>query len=80
MFGKATRRRILALTAMFLAAASVALGPVRAEASALRPLQVTFTFDDGVTDQMQAKTLLEKYGMVGTFYINSANHRTCLDI
>jgi peptidoglycan/xylan/chitin deacetylase (PgdA/CDA1 family) len=73
MFGKATRRRILALTAMLLAAAGVAVGPDRAEASALRPLQVTFTFDDGVTDQMQAKTLLEKYGMVGTFYINSAN-------
>jgi hypothetical protein len=47
--------------------------PIRAEASASRPLQVTFTWDDGVADQLQAQQLMEKYGMRGTFYINSAN-------
>jgi peptidoglycan/xylan/chitin deacetylase (PgdA/CDA1 family) len=33
---------------------------------------VTFTFDDGVADQLQGEQLLEKYGMAGTFYINSS--------
>jgi len=66
-------RRTLAAVAAVLTLLFVALGPDRADASVAHPLQVTFTFDDGVTDQMQAKTLLEKYGMVGTFYVNSAN-------
>jgi peptidoglycan/xylan/chitin deacetylase (PgdA/CDA1 family) len=46
--------------------------PVRAEASALRPLSVSLTFDDGVADQMAGAQLLQQNGMVGTFYINSS--------
>jgi peptidoglycan/xylan/chitin deacetylase (PgdA/CDA1 family) len=64
--------RILAIMATTLAVVYVALAPVRAEASALRPLQVSLTFDDGVTDQLQGQQLLEKYGMRGTFFINSS--------
>ncbi len=36
-----------------------------------RPLTVTLTFDDAFADQMQAQALLKKYGMRGTFYVNS---------
>ena len=64
--------RILSIAAILLTALFVAFVPTKAEASALRPLQVTFTFDDGVTDQLLGQSLLEKYGMVGTFYINSS--------
>jgi peptidoglycan/xylan/chitin deacetylase (PgdA/CDA1 family) len=56
-----------------LAAIYVAFAPIRVEASASRPLQITFTWDDGVADQLQAQQLMEKYGMRGTFYINSGN-------
>src|SRR4051812_29607736 len=49
-----------------------ALAAAPAQASATRPVQVTFSFDDGVADQLQGRTLLQKYGMTGTFYINSA--------
>ena len=41
-------------------------------ASATRPLTVSLTFDDGLADQMTAQQLLKKYGMVGTFYVNSS--------
>ena len=64
-------RQILAVVTALLAALFVAFLPVTADASASRPLQVTFTFDDGVADQLTGQQLLEKYGMVGTFYINS---------
>ena len=64
--------QILALAAALAAALCLAFLPIPAQASALRPLQVTLTFDDGVADQLQGQQLLEKYGMVGTFYINSA--------
>lgn len=63
--------RILAISTL-MTVFFVAFAPGSSQASALRPLQVTFTFDDGVTDQLAAKTTLEKYGMVGTFYINSS--------
>lgn len=32
---------------------------------------MSFTFDDGLANQMVAQQLLKKYGMAGTFYINS---------
>jgi peptidoglycan/xylan/chitin deacetylase (PgdA/CDA1 family) len=65
-------RRMLAVaaTATF-AALYIAFLPGTGNASASRPLQVTFTFDDGVADQVTGQQLLEKYGMVGTFYISS---------
>jgi peptidoglycan/xylan/chitin deacetylase (PgdA/CDA1 family) len=43
-----------------------------ATASVTRPLTVSLTFDDGAADQMTAQQLLNKHGMVGTFYINSS--------
>jgi peptidoglycan/xylan/chitin deacetylase (PgdA/CDA1 family) len=64
--------RIFAIAVALLAASYVAFMPLTADASASRPLTVTLTFDDGVADQLQGEQLLEKYGMVGTFYINSA--------
>jgi peptidoglycan/xylan/chitin deacetylase (PgdA/CDA1 family) len=65
-------RQLLAIATALLAALFVAFLPVTADASASRPLQVTFTFDDGVADQLTGQQLLEKYGMSGTFYINSS--------
>jgi peptidoglycan/xylan/chitin deacetylase (PgdA/CDA1 family) len=65
--------RILTIVATLLAAVYVAFAQIPAQASASKPLQISFTFDDGVADQLQGQQLLEKYGMVGTFYINSAN-------
>jgi peptidoglycan/xylan/chitin deacetylase (PgdA/CDA1 family) len=64
--------RIFAIAVALLTAFYVAFMPLTADASASRPLTVTLTFDDGVADQLQGEQLLEKYGMVGTFYINSA--------
>jgi peptidoglycan/xylan/chitin deacetylase (PgdA/CDA1 family) len=61
-----------AFAAVVVVAALIFLPATPAPASASRPVQVTFTFDDGVADQLQGKSLLEKYGMRGTFYINSA--------
>jgi peptidoglycan/xylan/chitin deacetylase (PgdA/CDA1 family) len=67
-----TGRRALAVATALLTALVVVFIPRPADASALRPLQVTFTFDDGVADQLVGQQLLEKYGMAGTFHINSA--------
>jgi peptidoglycan/xylan/chitin deacetylase (PgdA/CDA1 family) len=64
--------RILAIVTSVAAVMYVAFAQVGAQASASKPLHVTFTFDDGVADQLQGEQLLEKYGMVATFYINSA--------
>ena len=47
------------------ASAAYAAGTDRA------PVVVSLTFDDGVQDQTQAASLLSKYGMHGTFYLNS---------
>ncbi|HEV8569576.1 MAG TPA: polysaccharide deacetylase family protein [Actinoplanes sp.] len=46
--------------------------PIQADASALRPLSVSLTFDDGVADQIVGQQLLQQHGMVATFYINSS--------
>ncbi|GIF25485.1 peptidoglycan/xylan/chitin deacetylase (PgdA/CDA1 family) [Actinoplanes tereljensis] len=64
------RKRIFAAAA--IAALIAALAGTPAQASASKPVQVTFTFDDGVADQLQGQQLLQKYGMTGTFFINSA--------
>lgn len=64
--------RVLSFVTAIAATLFVLLVPAKAEASFLRPLNVTFTFDDGHADQLVAHQLLRKYGMVGTFYINSS--------
>ena len=69
---KPSGRRILAIAATLLAAVYVAFAQIPAQASATKPLQISLTFDDGVADQLQGQQLLEKYGMAGTFYINSS--------
>lgn len=66
--GRPTRLLVVALSAIVAAVFT----PVAAQASPEHPLAVTFTFDDGVADQLGARALLEQYGMRGTFYINSA--------
>ena len=35
------------------------------------PVVVSLTYDDGTADQVQASSIMAKYGMVGTFFINS---------
>lgn len=51
----------------------VSLGGRRTEASALAsaPVVVSFTFDDGRANQAEGRALLARYGMRGTFYVNS---------
>ncbi|GIF21859.1 peptidoglycan/xylan/chitin deacetylase (PgdA/CDA1 family) [Actinoplanes tereljensis] len=64
-----------ALSSLFtavLAGAALLISPAAAQASLADPLAVSFTFDDGVADQLAAQDLLQQHGMVGTFYINSA--------
>ena len=39
---------------------------------ATRPTSVVLTFDDGTTGQDQAAQVMARYGMRGTFYVNSA--------
>jgi peptidoglycan/xylan/chitin deacetylase (PgdA/CDA1 family) len=39
----------------------------------MKPLLISFTFDDGAADHLAGQQLLQQHGMVGTFYINSAS-------
>jgi peptidoglycan/xylan/chitin deacetylase (PgdA/CDA1 family) len=64
--------RLLSIATALTAGVFFMLMPVGAQASALRPLSVSLTFDDGVADHLLAQQLLQQYGMVGTFYINSS--------
>ncbi|MEV7627824.1 polysaccharide deacetylase family protein [Actinoplanes sp. NPDC089786] len=65
-------RLLTVLAALSTAALFIISIPVAAHASALRPLSVTLTFDDGFADELAAQQLLQQYGMRGTFYINSS--------
>ncbi|GAA2523226.1 hypothetical protein Ahu01nite_056890 [Winogradskya humida] len=64
--------RILAAAVLLALLGSPLVGAVPANASPANPLVVTFTFDDGVTDQLAGVTMLDDHEMDGTFYINSA--------
>lgn len=65
---------VLASVLMLIAAGTLALvQPTPANAAALPRTTVSLTFDDGLADQAAAVSSLQKYGMAGTFYINSAN-------
>lgn len=67
-------RIVLAGVAVALCVAGVALvQPAPANAATLPRTTVSLTFDDGLADQTSAVSSLKKYGMAGTFYINSAN-------
>jgi peptidoglycan/xylan/chitin deacetylase (PgdA/CDA1 family) len=66
------KKILFCLLGLVLAGAVALPLPTSARASIINPLAVTFTFDDGVADQMTAQTLLSQHGMAGTFYINSA--------
>ncbi|GIM95492.1 polysaccharide deacetylase family protein [Paractinoplanes toevensis] len=66
------KKALSSLFAAVLAGAVLLISPGAAQASLANPLAVSFTFDDGVADQLAAQDLLEQHGMVGTFYINSA--------
>lgn len=67
-------RIVLAAVMALLCAAAVVLVQVTpARAAALPRTTVSLTFDDGLADQTSAVSTLKKYGMTGTFYINSAN-------
>ncbi|GAA2650834.1 polysaccharide deacetylase family protein [Paractinoplanes durhamensis] len=66
------KKALSSLFAAVLAGAVLLAWPGAARASLTHPLAVTFSFDDGVADQLTAQTLLEQHNMVGTFYINSA--------
>ena len=69
---KQGRRLPSSAATALLAAAAALVVPVAAQASPANPLAVTFTLDDGFTDEIPGQQLLEQYGMVGTFYINSS--------
>ncbi len=45
--------------------------PPLAEASPRHPTVVSITFDDGFASQMAAAPILKRYGVHGTFYVNS---------
>ncbi|WP_166462761.1 polysaccharide deacetylase family protein [Amycolatopsis acidicola] len=63
------RKRKLFGVAVLAAAASLTLGLFTVPAAAATTTAVSLTFDDGNADQLQAKPILDKYGMKGTFYI-----------
>ncbi|MEU4238599.1 polysaccharide deacetylase family protein [Actinoplanes sp. NPDC026619] len=66
------KKAVKYLFATVLAGAAILIVPGAARASITNPLAVSFTFDDGVADQLTAQSLLQDHAMVGTFYINSA--------
>ena len=63
---------LLSVVVALITAVFVVLMPIRADASAVHPLSVSFTFDDGFADEIPGQQLLQQHGMVGTFYINSS--------
>jgi peptidoglycan/xylan/chitin deacetylase (PgdA/CDA1 family) len=69
---KARGLRVLAVLTAVLVVAPIGSAPMAVAVSPERPLTVTLTFDDAVTDQLAGQALLDDYGMDGTFYINSA--------
>lgn len=60
------------MRARVAALAVVLAGAVPATAAAA-PTVVTFGFDDGTANQLQAAALLQERGMAGTFFVNSGN-------
>jgi peptidoglycan/xylan/chitin deacetylase (PgdA/CDA1 family) len=68
-------RRTRALLAIVLLASLASLvqsiTPAVAALSGHPPVVVSLTFDDTSADQVQADALMTRYGMRGTFYINS---------
>src|SRR6266498_3429851 len=64
--------QLLSLATALVAAVFAVLVPIQADASALGPLSVSLTFDDGIADQIVGQQLLQQHGMVATFYINSS--------
>lgn len=72
--GRGRIRFVLAAVGALLCVAGVVLvHAAPARAAALPRTTVSLTFDDGLSDQTSAVSSLKKYGMKGTFYINSAN-------
>ncbi|GAB3412011.1 polysaccharide deacetylase family protein [Flindersiella endophytica] len=67
-------RRRLGLLAAGLAVAALTLTLLQAPANALilPRTYVSFTFDDGLADNMTAIPMFDRYNMDATFYINSA--------
>lgn len=64
---------VAALFAGLFVTAPSTVGPASAKtAAATSPVVVSLTYDDGTADQLQAATLMSKYGMVGTYYLNSS--------
>ncbi|MFI5429512.1 polysaccharide deacetylase family protein [Aeromicrobium sp. UC242_57] len=64
--------RLAALLALILPAAIASgLAVAPAEAAIGRATTVSLTFDDGNANQMSAATILKRYGLKGTFFINS---------
>ncbi|WP_229054680.1 polysaccharide deacetylase family protein [Aeromicrobium sp. Leaf350] len=73
---RSLRRRIAVVLATtgLLALTSLTATPAPTEAvgtSLLRPLTVSLTFDDGNANQAAAGATLKKYGLKGTFFVNS---------
>ncbi|MBM9467044.1 polysaccharide deacetylase family protein [Nakamurella leprariae] len=53
------------------AATATATAKAKAKAAAVEKTIVSLTFDDGNANQMDAASMLQTYGMRGTFYVNS---------
>ncbi|WP_236790614.1 polysaccharide deacetylase family protein [Amycolatopsis sp. GM8] len=66
----ARRRRVYVIAAAAaLLVGGLTVPVVSTPAQAATTTAVSLTFDDGNADQMQAKPILDKYAMKGTFYI-----------
>lgn len=67
------RTRELLAIVLLVTFASLAQGttPAVAAPPTRSPVVVSLTFDDGAADQVQADAMMTRYGMRGTFYINS---------
>ncbi len=61
----------LAASAIAIALAAFFVGAVGAPAQAAVPTTITLSFDDGNADQLAAATIMNTYGLRGTFYVPS---------
>jgi peptidoglycan/xylan/chitin deacetylase (PgdA/CDA1 family) len=70
----ATLCAALALAPAAQAAPAPAVAPGEAtQAAPPAPLTVSLTFDDGLAGQMQYLQTLQRYGLTGTFYVNTGD-------
>jgi peptidoglycan/xylan/chitin deacetylase (PgdA/CDA1 family) len=68
-------KKITSILVLFVCCFTSAMFSSSVIAAELGKGMIAFTFDDGLISQVQAVQLMDKYGISGTFYVNTAEGR-----